>query len=278
MACECKKVDESDFCKDVAHPGWDDPILGTAYSTFPADQKMGPCVFIACLSAVGWVWPLVTEPFKCRNASGTDAHGIRTYTIPFRFPQATYPVEEKVALNAGSYCYSHSKNLKELWVALYEKAYVKKLTGGNKCDSYLNTPFPVTPMDPLKHITGYNGNSELVSANIYGKITDKCYKNKTKYATVVWSLNHAYTVLGYMVSGGTEYLVLRDPTNANAFIRNDIIENTNWEIEDHFYWNPATGRQGGRGALVVTLSNGIFALKHDKVKDYFQGAAWSGPV
>lgn len=276
MVVSCEKVDNSDFCKDNAYPGWDDPILG---SGFPNGEKFGACNFIASLSSVAWVWPLFTPPFMCRNPSGT-VNGIRSYTIQFKLPAGNYTVEEKVARDAGNYIYSHSRNPLELWVALYEKAYVKRMLLVERCTTYAGAPWPVTPIGTLGHITGCSIHYELTSANIYVKIKEKCLSNKTKYATVVWSNNHAYSVLGFKVTDAAEYLILRDPSGVNAFIRNDILENTNWEIADHFYFNPLPSpgqRTGSRNKLVVSLTNGIFGLKSDRVQNNFQGAAWAGP-
>ena len=285
MACECKKVADSEFCRMTATAcsktpflEWNDPLLGTRYG----NQNQGPCCFIASLSAVAWIWPYNLEPFKCRTPSSTEADGTRKYKIPFRFPTENIEINEKVALEDSSYCFSRSRDAQELWVALYEKAYARKLTQADKCDSYTGVPWPGNPIDPLKHITGYSPNSEIDSTKIYSKIQSKCFRNKTKYATVVWSSSHAYSVLGYMQYNSTEYLVLRDPIGSNPYIRSDIVENIDWSIPEDFVWNPSTNLKSTcpcrGGSLTIPLKDGMFGLKYDKVKDYFQGVAWAGPI
>ncbi|PZR17622.1 MAG: hypothetical protein DI536_04735 [Archangium gephyra] len=179
--------------------------------------SIGDCYLVSALSAVAQ-----TNPKAIENAIKDNGDG--TYTVRFYEKNSTKQVEIKidgdVAQSAtGSQRYGKSRDSKELWVGLIEKAYaqwkggyeaignggypgevIQALTG--RSTSYSSNSYADSTFAKIQR-GGQNG--KPMTAVTYGKDSGVDYNGTGVYA---W---HAYTVLGATEEAGQKYVQLRNP-------------------------------------------------------------------
>ncbi len=179
--------------------------------------SIGDCYLVSAFSAVAQ-----TNPKAIENAIKDNGDG--TFTVKFYEKGSSRQVEIKidgdVAQSAsGSQRYGKSRDSKELWVGLLEKAYAQWKGG---YEAIGNGGYPGEVMQALTgRSTTYSSNAygdstfsriqrgteggKPMTAVTYGKDSGVDYNGTGVYA---W---HAYTVLGATVEDGQKYVQLRNP-------------------------------------------------------------------
>ena len=185
--------------------------------------SIGDCYLVGALSAVAQA-----NPETIKNAIKENADG--TYTVRFYEKQpsgAMKPVDITIDgdLPQGSFGgarYAKSRDGKELWVGLLEKAYtqwkggdyekignggfsgdvVSGLTG--KATSYSSNKY-TDANTMFRTIQSGATNHRAMTAPTHGKDSGVDYSGSGVYA---W---HVYTVLGAVEEAGTRYVQLRNP-------------------------------------------------------------------
>ncbi len=179
--------------------------------------SIGDCYLVSALSAVAQ-----TNPKAIENAIKENGDG--TYTVRFFEKNSTKQVEIKIdgdiAQSAsGSARYAKSRDSKELWVGLIEKAYAQWKGGyeaiGNggypgevmsaltgKSSSYSTNAYADSVFAKIQR--GAQGEKPMTAVT-YGKDSGVDYNGTGVYA---W---HAYTVLGATEEAGEKLVQLRNP-------------------------------------------------------------------
>jgi hypothetical protein len=225
----------------------------------PIQGLQNNCALIAALSSVAWVTKRLK--LKCSFSSPN-------YSATFYAPNATVPV-----LNVLDPQNAHSP-LAEAWVGVYEKAYAKQfLSSGDVCPLPSGLSWPGNACPVLQYLTGCSATT--VTSNPFSTITSNVTNYKTKYPTVIWTVNslpsgtdqalrgnHSYSVLGYTGN----HAILRDPKRA---LPNTVPGNSpnclltgSYSFTNHFRANmcPGYSQTPGGSKSVSFASNGIVGV------------------
>ncbi|MGV3624299.1 MAG: C2 family cysteine protease [Archangium sp.] len=179
--------------------------------------SIGDCYLVSALSAVAQ-----NNPKAIENAIKDNGDG--TFTVRFYEKGSSKQVEIKIdgdiaQSSTGSARYGKSRDSKELWVGLLEKAYaqwkggyeaignggypgdvIQALTG--RSTSYSSNTYADSTFAKIQR--GAEGGKPMTAVT-YGKDSGVHYNGTGVYA---W---HAYTVLGASEENGTRYVQLRNP-------------------------------------------------------------------
>lgn len=288
MAYNCVNVPGYSYKEGIT--SYCDPIQGAADN----------CSFIASLSSAAWVTTFI--PYNLTLTNGK-------YTVRFQPRNVPYAVTPDLWYDPAAnpkLKYARSRVETEIWPGIYEKAYALYLKGGSVCDmAELNRTnlnlWPGNAAPPLYTLLGYRVNTSNIgtdwslSFNAI-KALVKPVTPQISRPTVIWTKtgiaegtdemkpDHSYSVFGIFTDAANkEYLVLRNPSGQNYNQNNpNVIDNANWKVLQN-YWNctitfPQSGwKVGDNGTQNIQLGqNGFFALKPEKIPDYFAGWAFAG--
>jgi hypothetical protein len=255
--------DMGDYFEDLNE--FNDPIQGS----------LGDCYFIAALSSVVW-----SRPYTIINMirPGTETNPIhKVIFYKDGTTEQSVEVNENVPVSktTHNWIYARSLDLTEVWPAVMEKAYAKWRT--ENTTDYPEYP-PLAGGDPvmacaqlIKGTRTYLINATSTLAQICSLIIANCIhlpNNKAFNPMVAWTYatppsginyttakvvpSHAYSVLGWISSGGVFYVVLRNPWGTYTAVL-DVLSGS-WP-----------------GHAIPLNSNGVFAMKLDTFKNYFAG-------
>ncbi len=251
---------------------------------------VGDCYYIAALASVAWARPYVIA--QRTRASGTPQQQFVDMIEHYKSGKwQKTEVTELLPLNspANTYIYARSSEVGEIWPAIYEKAYAKWRTGISGDQPDYNRIAGGDPVGALQALTGlpttYVGTSALAAHDIWQKVRSNCISMKTFNPMVAWTYssspspnvnynsahiaaNHAYSILGWQYANNQEYVVLRNPWGNYEAVLN--VANGTWVAWDQPYY----GGQGWWRPIPFATNDGIFALRSDTFKSYFQGFGW----
>jgi hypothetical protein len=279
--------------------------FGTREYNDPVQGNLPDCYLIAPLSSLAFLNMIpLKQPLLPPEPPNT--YEFKFYNPPAGAPIPTAPV--KITYNlpldaTGSYRYSKSFTAREIWVAMYEKAFAS--WKGSKTDtpdySLICTG---DPMLALMSISGwkYSTTSKYSTLNmtgiqIYDTINLQCknslynaivYRTAAKpmvaytydpriespppgvtYTDATIVANHAYSVLGVHTIGAEKYIVMRNPWGQKG---------TGPGLGDPDPSSlPSGALASGAWYRVAELSDpndAVFALKSDVFKKYFKGFGW----
>ena len=263
--------DMGDFFKDVTE--FNDPIQGS----------IGNCYFIAAVSAIAWA-----DPYRIvhRNRATGTSNTSRVNAIQFyskgggkNAPSKMVEVSDKTIVNASSNqpIYCRSRDVGEIYPALYEKAFAKWIlqTNSDKPD-ITKTAFgdPVKATAQLNNKTPYYYNtSSRTGDQLYSIVRGNSMSYKTIHPMTAWTYgsgrnytgtnivgNHAYTVLGWAYKNNKKYIVLRNPWGYKEPDGLNTYQGLLY-MYDKSFWRP----------LNMVSNDGVFALEANSFKYYFAG-------
>ncbi|MDD1719605.1 MAG: C2 family cysteine protease [Methanoregulaceae archaeon] len=273
---------------------YEDPIQGCSLD----------CHFLGALAAVRF-----SAPAKLAlDGRPNNTYNISFYTAPGN--SSAVSGANDLPLNVDSFVFARSRAAGEIWPAVFEKAYAKWLctqyhlthpkppncgmcpTDGNADHPTIAGYYGGSPYTALVNITGMyfaNGGTSwpmtsLTADQIYTKIFNKCgsvaegasqvpmvantYLNPpggVVYGDSTLVGNHTYSVLGVHTEavGGvsTKFIVLRNPYGKL------------WGA-DPTYGGTLTLGTGAWLGKALTTEDGVFALKVDQFKQYFERFGW----
>jgi len=264
--------DVGDFMKDITE--FNDPVQGA----------LGDCWLIAALTAVAWSLPYeIVHRTRATQPSGDKEHmnQLRFYKKGYgRDGRNNNPVEVTdkcvVANGTTNLVYARSRDMGEVWPAVYEKAFARwtgpvdsdqpnmaSLAGG---DPALATA-QITNRKPVYYATASRDPSAL-----WGIVRAHCRSYKTFDPMTAWTYatgqqytygsgiaaNHAYTILGWAFRNNKMYIVLRnpwgffEPSGGNTY--NGVLQ-----FLDESFWRP----------IDMVPNDGVFAIEATSFKEYF---------
>lgn len=220
---------------------FDDPIQGGTDN----------CCLIASLSAVAWTM----GSFRIRIGTGTRGY----YSV---FLNAT-PVSVSGTLSLDQnyrYQYAHSRPYQsEIWPGLYEKAVAKNIHNSTADCVFSGVNWDGNPTRYLNKLSGCTVPNPI-NTNVSDAIISRCIGGKTKYPTVIWNDDHAYTVLGFYGQPNEQRIILRDPSGTIPGIPGIDTSGYSLALQNHFRYDCATGAMTSMGGYTVDLGNGIFGV------------------
>jgi hypothetical protein len=276
---------------------WDYYSSGGTLGTFGTPNVGDPvqgaylknCSLISAFASLAWKGNVITQP------SGPAS----IYTFQFYNPNKTITTDGRTPLDAyGKLMHAKSDTSTEIWPALYEKAYYMWLD--NKVDparpdycKYTGWQSPVTVLNQLTGKTVSQKSCLSSSADaIFTEINNWCSNfnpiatNRTiKTPAVAWTYDptisnpngavysdttiaaqHTYSLLGVTgVKSGTtwtqKYIVLRNPYGKG---KGDPVMAAGDLYTGSLWCNFNLG-----------VNDGLFALRYDLFKKYFDGYAWT---
>lgn len=243
------------------------------------------------------------------NPDGT----IDPASIPVAEPVVTI-TDKVPLRNPATWIHSRSNTIIETWPALYEKAFAvwkHRLAGNITDEPAYSLICRGNPLAALISLTGkratpdvtYFQTKKYTSAVIFSKIRAVCTASKSKYPMVAWTYdpstpanappdadvkynndvivgNHSYSVLGIQVIGANNYIVLRNPwgqkTGDPKKCDPAVDPNKCNPLPEGYLPVDAygTGNWIPIGTTVDSPNDGIFSLRTDYFKKYFQGFGW----
>ena len=275
---------EVGFQSNGAHNLWDTVVQGA----------VGDCYLMAALSAIAWVHPALLN-MDVDIMSNRDEWSLYRYFIGRS--EQTYPrtsgsgISTNEILQKGYYkvpIYARSRYWfnGEYWPALFEQAYanwkfpndsqenaIKKIAGGFSHEALCELSGDSWFASTYRMLSGFTDQTLL------DFIKSKCENWKTKEPMVIATggidnmgnvyhpvpnMNgiaqlHAYTVLGYTVSNGAYYMLIRNPWGATEPTGDGVLSKRDWVIHfDNTKW------------FNLSKNDGIFALRLDRVRENFR--------
>jgi hypothetical protein len=277
---------------------WVDP--GTFFTnapdfTAPVQGNLTDCHFISAMASLAWSNPYgivqAVRPISSADALTTGGATDRVFFYSGT-GTAAQPVEVTELLPliepGNGYQYARSGHAKEIWPAVYEKAWVKWFTNDPGDQPDYTKVTGGDPVSDLVSLTGLNYNSYATAGQtgdqIWTTVRSHCRGSWTfdpmvattyssdataptpiDYETsgiVAW---HCYSILGWQFVNGTEYIVLRNPWGYHEGTLN--VDNGPWTSFDQF--------DGGDVAGTISLpEHGVFALQADTFQQYFGWYGW----
>lgn len=265
-------LDKGDYFEDVAE--MNDPIQG----------GLGDCYFIAALSSVAWSRPYAiinaTSPY---TSDESPMHQVSFYN--------NNGVKENVEVNELCPCSSSTQRLLyatsldegEIWPGVMEKAYVKWRTGNTTQKPNYPAIAGGDPVEACRQLIGGKKTYKYTSSTTAAEITSfiksnslqiNSYHGKTVNPMVAWTpssqpkgcdyegahivASHAYSILGWVTSNGSSYVVLRNPWGVHP----GVIDNLGGS-----FLAPFNGVSHG----FSYGQNGVFAMGVSTFKRYFYG-------
>ena len=270
------REDESDFFENGTQ--FDDPVQGA----------LGDCWLIATLSSIAWTRPTVISDVN-RPTSRTD------FVDQITLGGKTIEVSEKVPMGGtpGQYYYMFARgsDAEETWPAIYEKAFAK-WKSGNLTD---DPPYPTLNGNSpsyacqtiIPSLTGtWHSIYNQSDASVASLMSAQCQNQKSinpmmactwgsaddakKQAnltlqydgTTMLVADHCYSILGFTMSGDTQYVVLRNPWGYHEG-QLDALHNPQPP------WTPGGTSNNPLQEAVSLNTNGVFAMKTSTFKLYF---------
>jgi len=268
--------------EEAANPPWSWEKCGDFYTgpsssmTFkePIQGKADDCFFIAALSSVAWVsYTLLRAPTNPKNplnftfydtVAGGDVH-----------PQLS---NQDLAKKDGAMLFATGVTGKT-WPGLYEKAFAKwknctivqgadyldirelKIKGGSAVNALMNITGLKNPdicnvinnQDPSNELNWLNSDNRF---NATGKSNKPMVASTGSTGTGGIYTDHSYSLLGIANSGGSTFIILRNPYGKNAIK----------------YVDPNPSRPTGiwNGINLATNTDGVFPIDVVQFKKYFK--------
>lgn len=265
---------EVGFQSNGAHNLWDTVVQGVAADSY----------LLAALSAIAWVWPALLN-MDVDILSGLDEWRLYHYFIGR--PEQSHPRSSgsgkstNEILQLGYYklpIFARSRYWfnGEYWPALFEQAYANwKFPNDSKYNAIVQIAGGY-PDEALCELSGdswftssYHMLSSFTDQTLLNFMENRCERWKTKIPMVIATPynaslmfgileNQAYTVLGYTVSNGAYYLIIRNPWGTYEPTGDGVLSKRDWVIHfDNMKW------------FNLSKDDGIFALRLDKVRENF---------
>nr|WP_234222353.1 C2 family cysteine protease [Porphyromonas gingivalis] len=265
---------EVGFQSNGAHNLWDTVVQGVAADSY----------LLAALSAIAWVWPALLN-MDVDILSGLDEWRLYRWFIgrpgqenprPSGSGKSTNEILQlgyyKVPIFARSRYWFNG----EYWPALFEQAYANwKFPNDSKFNAIVQIAGGY-PDEALCELSGdswftssYHMLSSFTDQTLLNFMENRCENWKTKIPMVIATPynaslmsgileNQAYTVLGYTVSNGAYYLIIRNPWGTYEPTGDGVLSKRDWVIHfDNMKW------------FNLSKNDGIFALRLDKVRENF---------
>ena len=262
-------LDKGDYFEDVAE--LTDPVQGS----------LADCYYISALCSVAW-----SRPYAIINATSPSRNGNEDsplHQVPFYNTKGTI---ENVVVGEAVPCSSSTKNILyassadsgEIWPAVMEKAYAKWKTG-NTTDkpNFLSIEYGDC-VEACRQLIGgtktYKYTSDMTASQIATFVRSNSLSRRTFNPMVAWTpsrqpsgcdyakahivANHAYSILGWVSSNNSYYIVLRNPWGTYHGVLDCLSGSYSGMLNDNWH-NFTYGR------------NGVFAMKVDTFKKYFSG-------
>lgn len=265
---------EVGFQSNGAHNLWDTVVQGVAADSY----------LLAALSAIAWVWPALLN-MDVDILSGLDEWRLYRYFIGR--PEQSHPRSSgsgkstNEILQLGYYklpIFARSRYWfnGEYWPALFEQAYANwKFPNDSKYNAIVQIAGGY-PDEALCELSGdswfaskYQMLSSFTDQTLLNYMENRCEGWKTKKPMVIATPcnaslmsgiveNQAYTVLGYTVSNGVYYMIIRNPWGVVEPTGDGVLSKRDWVIHfDNMKW------------FNLSKNDGIFALRLDKVRENF---------
>jgi len=286
-------------CTAIQNPTWapnpegSNYTVGTRAYNDPVQGVLPNCYLIAALSSLAFLnlIPGKQPPYSYTFYYPPAIEG-GTPTVD----NTPVPVTNNVPLDAGTYRYSKSRDVGEIWIAMYEKAFARWINRRAGTDSDTPDYSKICLGDPIVALMNLSGlkSFRFLTKNfsdgtkIYDKINTVCktvgfggvYYRVTEKSMVAYTYdpriepqpitytdativgNHSYSVLGVHTIGAENYIVMRNPWG---------------QIDPNPTNLPAGALATGswyRIADLAASSDAIFALKASVFRDYFKGFGW----
>jgi hypothetical protein len=269
----------------------------------PVQGATPDCHFISALASLAWAYPpWISQRTRLLNMTDALASGNTVFSpepaavdmIPFYGSTGAAPldiqVDELVPVSqpGANFIYARSANAGETWPAIYEKAWVKWFTDFSGVD----TPdySKITGGDPIADLVGLTGWAST-SKSTSGMTADAIWNDVRSNCRGAWTFNpmaactyasaaaapspvtfdnsglvawHCYSILGWIYSNSTQYIVLRNPWgNTPATLD---VDNGPWIPIEQF---------GPSEVLGLNLpANGVFALRSDIFQQCYASYGW----
>lgn len=268
---------EVGFQSNGAHNLWDTVVQGA----------VGDCYLHAALSAIAWVHPALLN-MDVDILSGLDEWRLYRWFIgrpgqenprPSGSGKSTNEILQLGYYKLPIFARSRYWFNGEYWPALFEQAYANWKFPN---DSKFNAIVQIAGGHPDEALCELSGDSWFASKYLMlSSFTDlsllnfmksMCYSWKTIKPMVIvtpcWeplppmmpgiAAYHAYTVLGFTVSNGDYYMIIRDPHGVGEPTGDGVLSKRDWvtHFENKKYFN-------------LSKNDGIFALRLDKVRENF---------
>jgi hypothetical protein len=249
----------------------------------PVQGAVGNSWLIAAIFAMAWADPYAIVHRTPATGKGEKDHttAIQLYSKGGRNDARSEKVKvtDQIIINNCNNLpvYCHSSDAGDLFPALYEKAFAKWITRDSSDHPDITQTVGGDPIKAMAQInnkeTHYYFTSSHSSDDLWTLVRANCMNFKTINPMAAWTYgshemyrgstlvgNHAYTVLGWAVQGGKQYIVLRnpwamtEPTSLNTYpgLMSSL---------DVTFWPPITELN----------RNGVFALEVESVKNCFAG-------
>lgn len=268
---DCREVG---FQSNGAHNLWDTVVQGA----------VGDCYMLAALSAIAWVHPALLN-MDVDIMSNRDEWRLYRYFIG-RSGQSIpcssgAGISTNEILQRGYYklpIFARSRYWfnGEYWPALFEQAYANWKFPNDSKENAINNISGGHSDEALCELSGDSWFvkkrcilSDFTDDTLRDFILSKCYRWKTTRPMVISSGNkasmpgiakfHSYTVLGYFVSNGVYYLIIRNPWGVTEPTGDGVLSKRDWvtHFENTKYFN-------------LSKDDGIFALRLDEVRQNFR--------
>jgi hypothetical protein len=284
----------------------------------PTQGCVPDCYFIAALSSVAWT----ADTLIASMARAWSTAGINAITINFWSKQNINGVSQVVKTpilvkkdlpltDAGNLAFSSSKDLREVWPSIYEKAYALFMNLGSTDADVDHANIPKfsggSPMNALFHITGKefstdtnNNPTAFITKNmnpdaVYNTLLNKCQvsataSKKTLNPTVAWTYHSATDAPGVvtysedMIAADHSYSILGVHTDKATGSLCIVLRNPYGAAWCNDPKNPADAaiytlgtsdlEFTGMTAIPLSKPDGIFALDYKDFTRYFEGFGW----
>ncbi|KGL47895.1 calpain family cysteine protease [Porphyromonas gulae] len=269
---------EVGFQSNGAHNLWDTVVQGIA----------GDCYMLAALSAIAWVWPallnmdvdIMSNQDEWRLYRYFIGRSKQTYARPSGSGTSTNEILQEGYYKVPIFARSRYWFNGEYWPALFEQAYANwKFPNDSKYNAILQIGggWPEEALCELSGDSWFTSSGKLMLSSftdlsLLNFMKSMCYSWKTIKPMVIvtpcWeplppmmpgiAAYHAYTVLGYTVSNGAYYLIIRNPWGVTEPTGDGVLSKRDWVIHfDNMKW------------FNLSKDDGIFALRLDKVRENF---------
>lgn len=269
---------EVGFQSNGAHNLWDTVVQGVA----------GDCYMLAALSAIAWVWPallnmdvdIMSNQDEWRLYRYFIGRSKQTYARPSGSGTSTNEILQKGYYKVPIFARSRYWFNGEYWPALFEQAYANwKFPNDSKYNAILQIGggWPEEALCELSGDSWFTSSGKLMLSSftdlsLLNFMKSMCYSWKTIKPMVIvtpcWeplppmmpgiAVHHVYTVLGFTVSNGDYYMIIRDPYGVGEPTGDGVLSKRDWVIHfDNMKW------------FNLSKDDGIFALRLDKVRENF---------
>jgi len=246
---------------------------------------VGDCYLLAALASVAWARTyVIAEKTRRTDELGHFKDAIQLFVNgAWKWFEVTQSVPATVP--GHTFIYARSSQAAEIWPAVYEKAYAQyraNTTSDTPDYSKLACGDPVAAAVHLTGLTGtYYATAALNPNLIFQVVKANSVQCKTFNPMVCWTYgtappgvnyttahivaNHAYSILGFSLVNGQQYIVLRNPWGNTEGTLN-VLGGT-WTAWDEPYY----GGPGEMRTMTLPTQDGVFAIRVDTFKSHFAG-------